>query len=240
MRLLSSNVPMIVEMKNDPIIVTEIPRSGAAMIAHVLKACGAWVSPSETEDSSHRIRETLVRPLMKGLHADTMGLKNFPDMEACKNTAPKIEVVWRRQVLATLNAQGYESGPWFYQGPDALLVWPVWHSAFPEARWVIARRDDNAIIRSCSKTAFANVEKTPDEFMVWIEEYKSRMRGLIDSGSQVLQTWPDRFIGGKMDDLQRLVRSLSLEWNGEAVQDALSPVMWRHGQFEIEGVSQNG
>ena len=36
----------------------------------------------------------------------------------------------------------YKGGSWYYKGAKMCLIWPIWHKAFPEAEWIIVRRDD--------------------------------------------------------------------------------------------------
>ena len=43
---------------------------------------------------------------------------------------------WRHFVQKIMHRHGWKEGPWFYKGAKACLMWPMWHDAFPDAKWI--------------------------------------------------------------------------------------------------------
>lgn len=229
-------------MTSTPIIVTEIPRSGAGLVAYVLSACGAWNvcgddhRPRLNDAGGNRdVRDLLVRPLFRGLHCDVLGVDAMPDLSVCEKLSKAIAPRWRSQIESILQRQGYTSGAWLYRGSDALLVWPIWAAAFPDAVWVFARRDEAGISRSCKNTDYADLPNDELALSRWLRAYTERVGGLVNAGIDILEIWPGRFLTGQFDELEKLVRTLSLKWDPDAVCAALTPVLWSRGVFDLKG-----
>jgi len=217
-------------MNQQPIIVTEIPRSGAQMVSQVLQTSGALCD----EAAISKIRETVVRPFLKGLDADLYGINTFPKLAECTRIACVVADSWRRQVEGIIATDG----PWIYRGSDALMLWPVWKAAFPTARWVVCRRDDHGIVRSCIHTKYIHGPERDQQFWpTWLDKYKSCISSLNATCIEVFEIWPGRFINGHFDSIEQLVHNLDLAWDGVKVQDALVPVLWTNRVYSVEGVN---
>lgn len=227
-----------------PIILTEIPRSGAPIVAHVLRVCGAWAGTNDDwpakidqEGNNKRVRDVLVRPLFRGLGANTLGLDTLPDIEACKGLAKQIAATWREQMKSILEGQGYEPfmGPWVYRGADALLAWPIWVEAFPNARWVMVRRDNKSIAEACERTGYMKSIRDADSFDAWVKGFMGSLAQMNASGHPVKSVWPGEFLHGKMAGLKQLILELGLTWDARKVQNELIPILWSNGVYELEG-----
>jgi hypothetical protein len=172
------------------------------------------------------------------LHSDVLGVEAMPDLSACEKLFTAIAPRWRSQIESILRHQGYTSGAWLYRGSDALLIWPVWAAAFPDAVWVFARRDEAGISRSCKNTDYADLPNDEVALSRWLRAYAERVSGLVAGGFDVLEIWPGRFLSGQFDELQKLIVTLSLDWDRDAVEMALRPVLWSRGVFELKGAGK--
>ncbi len=142
-----------------PILITGCARSGTSMVGGIINICGAFggklYGPTRYnqkgmfENSS--IRENVDKTYLKSIHCDPKGQDPLPDTSSLP-----IPRDWKQKVENIMLKEGYKKGPWFYKGARNCLVWPVWHYAFPEAKWIIVRRRTVDIAESCINTAFMN------------------------------------------------------------------------------------
>ena len=230
----------------EPIIITGTPRSGLAIVARVFRACGGWVSPRVRAQRGRRpfgddrISESLVRPFMRGIGCDPRCQHPLPVLDQFRDKALTVSTPWRGFVQHSLRDDGYDSdgdgvGPWLYTGADACILWPVWHAAFPNARWIIVRRDTESIARSCIKTGYMNAFSSMADWRTWVQEYGRRFNEMEKAGLSISFIWPTQFLAGQTTDVQRAVNGISdLKWSRPAVEQVLLPILWNRGIYEIK------
>jgi hypothetical protein len=205
------------------------------LTAGVLDICGAFGGKTFGENQwnkkgmfeNREIRENVVKPFLFLNGVDPKGQNPLPDptrLLQLENLATRVETI--------MKFQGYRNGPWYYKGAKLCLIWPTWHAAFPEARWIIVRRKDEDIVHSCMNTAFMNAYHTPSDWQEkWIDVHKLRFREMHEAGLDVVETWPEQMIQGDFTHIEKLVRSFGLPWKEDAVRDFIAPELWRskHG-----------
>jgi hypothetical protein len=137
-----------------------------------------------------------------------------------------------------MQEQGYKEGPWFYKGAKACLTWPVWHFAFPNAKWIIVRRRTPDIINSCIKTsfmrAFVNQDNQKavgaasewDGWLWWVHQHEQRFIEMIQAGLNVKVVWPERMVTGDYQQIFEAIEWAGLDWSDE-VYDFISPRLWK-------------
>jgi hypothetical protein len=226
---------------DDIILITGTARAGVSMIGGVVRLCGAWGGDSlNTTEYDGRgsfeneeIRDSIVRPFLRGIKADPLGQRPLPNMAECRRIAPMVALPWRRRIDKIVKSQGYGNGPLFYASPQSCLVWPVWAKAFPKARWIIVRRKDEDIINACMKTGFMTGHSDRSGWNRWLEFHKERFDEMVRANMNIWQIWPQRMIKGKLAELKDLVENLGLRWDGTAVEDFIAPILWKGGVFEV-------
>lgn len=229
------------EIKNKPIFVTGTARSGISIIGGILHLCGAWGGEFVAKDKhdsrgifeNAEIRESIVRPFLRGIKADPLGQLPLPDIAVCKELANKICNDWHRRVKGILRGQGYDGGLWFFANSLSCLIWPLWARAFPDAQWIIVRRKDEDIVQSCMKTGFMRAHKKEEDWQGWINVHKERLKEMIGAGLNVWQIWPQRVIQGKLGELHDMVDRLGLQWDKTQIADFIAPILWKKGVFEV-------
>ena len=140
----------------EPILITGCARSGTSLTAGVINYCGAFGGDMSGATRNNKkgmfensmIRETIIKPILRGVGADPMGQNPLPDIKDFENKPELVERT-RGKVIATMRAQGLRKQKWFYKGAKMCLMWNLWHKMFPRAKWVVVRRDDEGIIDSC-------------------------------------------------------------------------------------------
>lgn len=224
-----------------PILITGAARSGTSMVAGVIKICGAFggeLSGATRYNQrgmfeNHRVRQGVVKPFLRQIGADHLGQWPLPDPNDML-----IPTNWRDRVEAVFREQGYTGGAWFYKGAKMCLFWPVWHFAFPNARWIIVRRRTGDIARSCCKTGFmrafnrdenrkaVGVSSEYDGWVWWVRQHERRFVEMIEAGLNVKIVWPERMVTGDYQQLYETLEWLGLPWKSE-VLSFIDPKLWK-------------
>jgi hypothetical protein len=146
-------------------------------------------------------------------------------LAAIPNLTHKVETI--------IKFQGYKDGPWFYKGAKMCLFWPIWHRAFPNAKWIIVRRKDEDIINSCLRTGFMRAYDDAEGWQTWVDHHKERFQEMKAAGLSVAEVWPTKFVEGDFTEVHRVViKFLRLRWRDKKVRDFIEPAYWstRHGE----------
>ena len=213
----------------DPILVTGCARSGTSMTAGVIDLCGAWGGKLTGALPHNRrgqfensvIRNHIIKPYLRSMNCDPLGQKPLPDVN---NLTPFPTL--RKQVVDVMKTQDYEGGSWYYKGAKMCLMWPIWAEAFPGAKWIIVRRDDEAIINSCLRTGFMRRYNTIDGWQYWIDQHKKRFQEMHEAGLVIREAWPTKMVQGDFTEMQEIIDWLGLRWNDAGVRDFISPALW--------------
>ena len=126
-------------------------------MAGILNKCGAFggemIGPNIYNPKGYFenavIREQVVKSYLGSIGVDRFGQKPLPNVNNLR-AFPELRSV----IVRIMNEQGYVDGDWFYKEAKICLFWPIWKGAFPNAKWLIVRRPDDAIIDSCLRTSF--------------------------------------------------------------------------------------
>lgn len=219
-------------MSDSPIFVTGIERSGTSVVAGMLKLCGVWAG-SISKMQENRALSALVDSLYRSIGADVTGQYPLPDLENLT-----IPYTWKTQVTQILAKQQYSAGPWMYKSARLVQLWPVWHYAFPNARWLIIRRRTGDVLYSCEKTMWMRAFKDPvilkqfgfssekEGWLWWIHQHEQRFVEMIEAGLDCRIIWPDRMATGDFRQMMETVNWLRLPWSVDAMQYAAEK-LWR-------------
>lgn len=227
---------------NDPILITGCARSGTSMVAGVVNICGAFGGGMSGPNKNNmkgmfenvEIRNKIVKPYLRSLDVDPMGQYPLPKID----TLP-IPVDWNTQINAVMHNQRYSRGPWFYKGAKSCLCWPVWHYAYPNAKWIIVRRRTGDIVSSCLKTSFMrafarkgvqqiiNVKNEIDGWKWWVRQHENRFVEMIQTGLNVKIVWPERMVYNNYQQMSEAIEWLGLEWKSKDVFDFIDPKLWK-------------
>jgi hypothetical protein len=209
---------------NAPIFVTGINRSGTTVIAKIIHCCGAFAgSGAEQKKSMFEnvyINKEIVRPYMERMGTDPRGQFPLPDISKIS-----IPLTWKDQVETIMKREGYIDGAWMYKDTKMALIWNVWHTAFPDAKWVIVRRKTGDVIQSCLKTGYMTAYEDDKGWLEWIHEHEDRFRDMIDAGLNCKILWPERMINGDYTQLHEILEWLGLSWKEEAL-GLIDSLLW--------------
>ena len=218
------------KIERSPIIVTGCARSGTSLIAGIINICGGFGGKfiGKTRFNAKGmyenaiIREHVDKGYMRSIGVDPKGQMPLPNT----NNLP-IPSNWRSQVESVMIKEGYKEGPWFYKGARCCLVWPVWHYAYPDAKWIIVRRRSADIATSCLNTAFMNKYSTYDEWIKWVNHHEAKFVEMINAGCNVKVIWPEKLVRGNYEQALEVIEWLGLKWRGKEVMDFVEPKLWK-------------
>lgn len=219
-------------MKQSPILVTGCARSGTSLIAGVINICGAYggkTSPGNKWNEkglfeNQRIRE-IDKQYLSSIGMDPKGQNPLPNTSNLN-----IPADWKSKIEEAIVKDGYQSGPWFYKGARNCLIWPVWHYAFPNAKWVIVRRRSADIADSCLKTSFMNAYSKYEDWIKWVNHHEDCFVEMIKAGLNVKVVWPERMVKGNYEQVYELIEWLGLTWKSEQVMNFIEPKLWKSRQ----------
>jgi hypothetical protein len=237
----------------DPILITGAARSGTSMVAGAIHLCGAWGGEMRGPNRHNpkgmfenaRIVEGLMKPYLRELGVDPLGQYPLPDV----SNMP-IPTNWRARVEQIIQEQGYSGGPWFYKGAKMCLTWPLWHYAFPDAKWIIVRRATRDIVNSCLRTAFmrafrnennqhkVGVDNARDGWIWWVHQHEQRFVEMIQAGLNVKVVWPQRMVQGDYKQMYETVEWLGLKWSS-GVLSFIDPKLWKAREGAKHGDESN-
>jgi hypothetical protein len=225
-----------------PILITGAARSGTSLVAGTINLCGAFGGVMSGPNRNNakgmfensKIRNNIVKPYLSWqLKVDRLGQYPLPNIN---NIAPFPNL--RQRVEKTIKKHGYTGGPWMYKGAKMCLIWPVWHKAFPNAKWIIVRRADKDIAESCMNTGFMkafkyhNIQKAVgvknefDGWMWWVEQHAKRFKEMKETGLQIKEIWSEDMVSGNYKQMIKIIDWLGLEWNADALS-FVDPRLWK-------------
>lgn len=212
-----------------PILITGCARSGTSLTAGIFHLCGAfggevtgptrWNAKGQFENT--RIRERICKPKLQELGVDPLGQYPLPDTLYIPHD-PR----WKFKVLNILINEGYdESTPWYYKGAKSCLMWPLWHRAFPSAKWIIVRRKKEDIVKSCLNTRFMRAYDDEGGWTAWVEAHEDRFNQMRVAGLDVQEVWTDEVVKNPYL-MKPVVESCGLKWNEKEVLAFVTPTLW--------------
>lgn len=201
-----------------PILITGCARSGTSLTTAVLSACGANLGRVNGLNEHMVVREQLVKPYLASIGADPL----------CQDPLPKLEDLradpeWGQKVEKAIG----QPEPWAYKGAKMALMHPLWTAAFPEAKWVIVRRDRNSIVDSCLRTTFMRAFKDRAGWERWVDVHLARFEEM-KAAADCIEVWPDRAVRGDIEAFRPMVEHCGLTWSSDAARAEVKPAQW-HG-----------
>jgi hypothetical protein len=215
------------------------------MVAGIINLCGAFggimAGPNVHNEKGMfeniRIRQNLTKPFLRTLNADHMG--QFPLPSIADMSVP---LTWREQVEEIMREEGLgEDEPWMLKDAKMALMWPIWHHAFPDAKWIIVRRKTPDIVRSCMHTGFmeafkqrknldaVNAATEYDGWKWWVDEYIERFTEMVGEGLNAKQVWPERMVSRDYGQTEEMLKWLDLEWTDD-IFGFIEPKLWKARQ----------
>lgn len=225
-------------MIDRPILIAGAARSGTSITAAMIHYGGAFGGDMRLPDKNKHgamlentvIRRDVVKPYFESIGYDPKAQKPLPNLQNLEIWDRLLSDGrdWAVKVKAVITQQGYKGlNQWFYKCPKMCLIWPLWHSAFPKAKWVIVLRDREGIINSCLNTPFMKAYKDREGWGKWIDKHEKCYEEMIDANLDILHTYPEKMINGDFSEIEGVVKSLGLKWEEGKARALINPKFWR-------------
>lgn len=214
----------------DPIIITGCARSGTSLVAGIVNKCGAWggdmFGPSQHNQRGYfenkLLREQVIKPYLRYINVDPLGQDPLPNINELSYQPLK------KQMIKIVREQGYKKGPWFYKCAKACLIWMLLDGEFPNAKWIIVRREPKDIVASCMRTGFMQKRKDTESWRKWVDHHLDRFEEMRNSSMQTWEVWPQKLIDGDVSEMYNAIEAVGLKWDEQAVSDFVAPELY-HG-----------
>ncbi len=198
------------------IFITGAARSGTSLTTQILQKCGLNLGPVNPLFENLQAREGVVKPYLRGLGVDPLGQHPLPNLDKLK-PAPQ----FREQITKAIG----QKEPWGYKCAKAVLFWPLWVEHFPDASWVIVRREREDIIDSCMRTNFMSKFKTREDWGNWVDVHLERIEQMKAKVNYV-EIWPRDFIA-VADSFWVVADFCGLDFDPKHVTDSIKPDLYR-------------
>jgi hypothetical protein len=216
-----------------PIFIVGVPRSGTSMVAGCLAACGVWSGSTvgATTDNpkgfyEHAgIREQIIKPLLANMGCDPLGVRKLPTDEIlATQKAGRLAT----KIKKMIDKDGYTGKTkWLYKEPKLTLIWPLFAEAFPNAKWVIVKRDKDAFIDSCLRTSFMRQHTEDPKFWSWLyDNYTQHLHNLKKAKQPVYAIDSKKIASGDFSTFEKLCKVLGVRFNKSAVEEFVSPELY--------------
>lgn len=217
----------------DPIIIVGCARSGTSMTAGILNICGAFggemYGPNMFNQKGMfeniQVRQ-YVRKYLQKIGVDPSAQRPLPNnRQVFEVSQPEVEE-FRKWIQLSFQYQGYRDEKWFYKCPKSCHIWYLWHLAFPQAKWIIIKRDHKGIIASCLKTRFMRAYQDAEGWQSWIDQHERRFAEMKTAGLDVIEFWPSTLVEGNFKPAQELIESLGLIWQEKLCRAFIDPHLY--------------
>lgn len=230
---------MVLDKLHSPIFVTGIERSGSSIIARIIKSCGVFAGTVTEMQENKGIKRLVDDLYTKQIGIPANGQFPLPNFETL--VMPK---KWQFDVNGLLLKDNYTIGKqWMYKSSRIAQIWPVWHNAYPNAKWVIVRRRTGDITYSCLKTAYmsafaneanrqaVNADNEQDGWLWWVHEHEQLFVDMIKAGLNIKVIWPERMASGDFTQIAEMLEWLGLQWH-DGIVDSVVPLLKNSTQKE--------
>lgn len=169
------------------------------------------------------LREYGVKRILASAGYDPLGVRRLPP-ELFNPTLPR----FTERVHDILSQDGYSGEQtWLYKDAKLSLLWALFAHHFPDARWVIVRRDTEKIIDSCLRTSFMKQHSTERSYWKkFVRNYHERLSLLVESDNRTFEISSEAVAKGDFGELESIVKALGLNFRGQAIQEFVNPQYW--------------
>lgn len=197
-------------MRDQPIIIIGLPRSGTSMVAGLFARHGVFTGNCKEADERNRkgfFEHVGFTSLVLELYGKGIVSKGIP-----VNPHPGL----KRRLLEMIDKEGYEFGPWLIK--HAPVYYPIWGDFEP--KFIFVRRDTESITRSAEGVGWrtTHIAGGQELLSAWAHKHKA---------PQVLS---NELIRGNYISIQKAFEYCGLTFDEHIAADFIEPALWKHSQ----------
>jgi hypothetical protein len=170
---------------------------------------------------NHEIISNIIKPELKAHGYDPKGQRPLPPLD-WYNIDPNL----RDSVLKIIKRQGLKDGQKYgLKALKCVFNWQSWNNAFPDAHWIIVRRNDRDIIKSCMspKAAFMDKYTTEQGWQSWIDHHKKKFEQVKQGCNNVYELDTDAVINKDLTQLKAIIDAIGLDWKPDKILKQICP-----------------
>lgn len=208
-------------MTIDPILVAASPRSGTSMIAGLLHHHGADAGDFRIGKGNPKggFEDINIKQVMKNvLTSNGYNLNPISIQPDSFDLDPDFR-------LRVLQCVTNPDEPWLVKEFRILMTWPLWQEHFPDAIYVLNRRNIADNLQSMQKHRVISKRGSSHNLRFWIKWARGKQELIAKYCSHV---WVDvdRIWQGDMDEAKKVVEAYGLDFNRKIAEDWIEPSLW--------------
>jgi len=198
------------------------------MAGYTVGAAGGAPENPKGFFENRKLRENVVKPILNNLDCDPLGVLKLPGLD----DLPPYPGL-KKYVTDIITHEGYQADRlWAFKDAKLTLLWPLFQEAFPDASWVIVKRNIDSIVKSCLNTSFmVQHSDNPGLWYAWTEQYTQRLMRLVQTVDNCYEIQSEDLIDNKYQTLQAVIEKLDLKWDRSAIEKFICRDYWHshHG-----------
>lgn len=196
---------------NNPILVASPPRSGSSITAMILSNLGLFSGETKKGDEFN-IRGYFENLAISKLEVDYMRANDTENLGKRFNpiNLSAGEADFGSAVKKVVLDQGIkESQRWFYKSPRMTFCWKLWHKHFPDAQWIIVRRNKHEVLKSIQQTKFMDAYNTEQDWLKYLSIFES-LQYDIKKQCSAIEFDINRVFEGQPEEIDRLCKFICI------------------------------
>lgn len=209
-------------MIQQPILIVSPPRSGSSLCGYILDRAGIWGGKMKVGDDKYPVKynpygyfeniaitEVLVDYLKKN---DTANLeKRFQPVNLDAD-----DPEFYKKITKCLEGKD-DNQKWFYKNVKNAFCWRLWDKYFPDATWLIVKRNREDILRSIKKTSFMDAYSLVAEWELYLDKIYSLIK-MICTARRFFILDIDKVMRGELWELKLILELMEIKYSDNLLE----------------------
>lgn len=200
-----------------PILIVSAPRCGSSLLSYILHSEGVQVGICKPADENNkygyfeniRMRNALIKYLKKN-DTNNLGKKYQPInlKEPYKD--------FDRKIYRALRQENFDKNkPWLFKDPKIALCWNLFAEYYKDAKWVLLRRNIDAVLKSYERTNFMDAYDNPLDWENYLSVFDKNMQTIKKECKNVHEFEIENIFEDNEYEINKLFEFLGIENTGK-------------------------
>lgn len=215
-----------------PIIIAGMYRGGTSLTTAAFALSGAWTGFT-MEGNKFNPKGYFENEAFKSVIHLMLEISGYNDSDDLPpENLPALRPVSRlHHIIETLMlSEGYTGGPWVIKNPKVPFLWQYFDQIYPDAKWVIVRRNLDKVAESMGRVNVLSVppisgSMSPERLRRVADIYNMRLDRIVRSlpKERYREINSEDVVLESFSTLRETVEWAGLEFNEQAVSDFIEP-----------------
>jgi len=210
-----------------PIFIASKPRSGSSLTSHILHEHGVFGGIMKPADGNNargyfeniQITSLLIEYLRRNDIENKLKKYNPKDLKS-------MMVEFDFFVNQILTEEGLKEGEnWFFKDPKIAFCWNMMHRSFPEAKWIIVKRDESQVLNSIIKTDFMDAYNTTQDWIDYLNVYNHNLEQLEKKCNPFILNI-NKVFNNDLTELRSMFDFIGVKLNENIVDKCVEKKLW--------------